>query len=152
MQIVGGLIVLLSVDSNLGLFRKQSLASTVVAWFRECPVFLRTVTISGTANATCSVSASMSATVVRATTTIEERLSELERQLGELRSENASQHQAIDSHIEAVRSELSSSIVSNQTELSKLSEQVEKATVGGFKQQAFGVLLVIYGAVVSVYA
>lgn len=36
--------------------------------------------------------------------------------------------------------------------LNKLSKQLESATVGGFKQQAFGVLLVIYGAAISVFA
>lgn len=54
--------------------------------------------------------------------------------------------------IEDVKSELSHSIASNQLALLKLSEQVEKATVGGFKQQAFGVMLVIYGAIAGVFA
>jgi hypothetical protein len=152
MQVVGGLIVLYSVDSNLGLFRNQSIVATVIAWFRECPLFVRSITLSSSATASCSVSASMSATVIRAATTIEERLAVLEGQFDELRSEVATQHRAIHSRIEEVKSELSSSIASNQSALHKLSEQVEKATVGGFKQQAFGVMLVIYGAVTSVFA
>lgn len=151
MQIAGGLIVLYSVDSNLGLFRNQSLVATVLSWFRECPIFVRSITLSGSGIASCSLTASMSATVIRPATTIEERLAALEGQFEELRSEVATQHQAIYSCIEDVKSELSNSIASNQSALSKLSEQVEKATVGGFKQQAFGVMLVIYGAVTSVF-
>lgn len=152
MQIVGGLIVLYSVDSNLGLFRNQSLAAAVITWFRECPLWLRTVTLSLSGTAACTALASMSASVIRAATTVEERLAELERRLEELRSEIAAQSRAIHSRIEEVKSELSSLIASNQSALNKLSEQVEKATVGGFKQQAFGVMLVIYGAVTSVFA
>ena len=152
MQVVGGLIVLYSVDSNLGLFRNQSLINTVIAWFRECPVFVRSITLSASATASCSASASMSATVIRAATTIEERLAALEGRFEELRSEVAAHHQAIHARIEDVKSELSNSIASNQSSLRKLSEQVEKETVGGFKQQAFGVMLVIYGAVTSVFA
>ena len=152
MQVVGGLIVLYSVDSNLGLFRNQSLVATVIAWFRACPVFVRSITLSASACSSCNTSTSMSVTVIRAATTIEERLAALEGRVEELHSEVATQHQAIHSRIEEVKSELSSSIASNQSALHRLSEQVEKATVGGFKQQAFGVMLVIYGAVTSVFA
>ncbi|WP_407278456.1 hypothetical protein U5817_19065 [Aromatoleum evansii] len=152
MQIVGGLIVLYSVDSNLGLFRNQSLVATVIAWFRECPIFVRATTISASVTASGSASASISATVIRAGKTIEERFAALEARFEELRSEVATQHREIHSRIEEVKSELSSSIDLNQSALHKLSEQVEKATVGGFKEQAFGVMLVIYGAVTSVFA
>jgi hypothetical protein len=152
MQIVGGLVVLHSVDSNLGLFRNYGLASVVVTWFRECPLFLRSVTVTASLSASCGASASATARIIRSATTVEERLAELERALEELRSETASQHQAIHTRIDAVRTELSSSIASNQAELNKLSERVERATVGGFKQQAFGVMLVIYGAATSVFA
>ena len=152
MQIVGGSIVLHSVNSNLGLFRNYSLFSAVLTWFRECPVFLRSVTGSMNLSISCGVSASMTARVVRSPTTVEERLTELERGLEELRSGIASQHQAIHSRITTVKTELSSSIASNQAALTKLSQQVEKATIGGFKQQAFGVMLVIYGAITNVFA
>jgi chromosome segregation ATPase len=152
LQIVGGLIVLHSVDANLGLFRNHSLATAVVAWLRECPIFVRNVTISGSGAAACAASGSATVTVTRAATTIEERVAEVERRLDELRSEVTAQNSAIHTRIEEVKSELSSSISSNQAALNKLSEQVEKATVGGFKQQAFGVMLVIYGATTSVFA
>jgi len=152
MQVVGGLTVLHSVDSNLGLFRKKNLAATVIAWLRECPIVLRTVTASGSATLSVSASASASAAVLREVTTVEERLAELERRMDEFRSEVAGQHRAIRSSIEEVKSELSTSILANQSQLHSMYQKVEKATVGGFKQQAFGVMLVIYGAVTSVFA
>jgi len=74
MQIAGGLIVLYSVDSNLGLFRNQSLATYVIAWFRECPLFVRSVTVSASCSASFGISGSASASVIRAATTVEERL------------------------------------------------------------------------------
>ena len=152
MQIVGGLIVLYSVDSNLGLFRNQSLVAAITDWFRECPIFVRPITLTASLTSSSSMSAALPATVIRAGTTIEERLAALEGRFEELRAEIATQNRATHSRIENVKSELSSSIESNQLALRKLYEQVEKATVGGFKQQAFGVMLVIYGAVTSVFA
>jgi len=152
MQIVGGLIVLYSVDSNLGLFRNQSLVTTVIAWFRECPLFLRSITLSASATASCSASASISTTVIHSATAFEERLAELERHLEEFRTEVATKHLAIHSRIEEEKSELSASIASNRSRLHELSEKTERATVGGFKQQVFGVMLVIYGAITSAFA
>lgn len=95
MQIVGGLVVLHSVDTNLGLFRNHSLAVAVIAWFRECPIFTRTVTISATGVTSCSASSSATVFVTRAATTIDERLAEVERRIEELRSEVAAQNRAI---------------------------------------------------------
>jgi uncharacterized coiled-coil protein SlyX len=152
MQIIGGLIILYSVDSNLGLFRNKSLSAIVIAWFRQCPLFTRSVTVSGSASATFSISASATGSVFRVTTTVEERLTEVERRLQELSSEIATQKRALHLRIEEVQTKLSSSIASNQSFLDKLNEKIENVTVGGFKQQAFGVMLVIYGAVTSVFA
>ena len=152
MQVVGGLVVLHSVDSNLGLFRNYSIFSAVLTWFRECPVFLRSTTVSASFSASTTSSASATARLTCAPTTVEERLAELEQGLEDLRRETASQHQAIYSRIDTVKTELSSSIASSQAALNKLSEQVEKAAIGGFKQQIFGVMLVIYGAITSVFA
>ena len=152
MQIVGGLFVLYSVDSNLGLFRNQSLATSVIAWFRECPIFVRSVTVSASCSASFGISGNATASVTRAATTVEERLAEVERRLEELRSEMATKNRELYSRITEVKSELSNSIATNQSALNKLSEKFEKVTVGGFKQQAFGVMLVIYGAVTSVFA
>lgn len=151
MQIVGGLIVLHSVDSNLGIFRNQSLATSVIAWFRECPIIKRSVNLSASVSESFGLSDSASAFVIRAATTVEERLAEIERRLEELRSEMATKNREIYSRISKVNSELSNSISSNQAALNKLSEKIEKATIGGFKQQAFGVILVIYGAITSIF-
>lgn len=152
MQIVGGVIVLHSVDANLGLFRNQRLVTSVIAWFRECPIVARSVTIELSGAAICTASGTASAYVPRVATTIEERVAEVERRIDELRLEMAAQNRAVHERVEAVRSELSSSIASNQSALNKLSERVEKATVGSFKQQAFGVLLAIYGAGINAIA
>ena len=152
MQIVGGLIILHSVDSNLGIFRNQSLIRVVIAWFRDFPIFKRTIALSGSASGSISLSGSLSTSVKRAATTIEERLAEAERQIEELRSDLHAKHQALQTRIEKVKSDLSASITSNQTDLKNLSEQIEKATVGSFKQQAFGVMLAVYGAATSLFA
>lgn len=152
MQIVGGLIILHSVDSNLGIFRNQSLVRVVIAWFRDFPLFKRTLSLSANLSASMSASGTLSTLVKRAATTVEERLAEAERQIEELRADLRAKHQALEARIEKVKTDLSASIISNQTDLKRLAEQIEKATVGSFKQQAFGVMLAVYGAATSLFA
>ena len=37
LQVIGGLLVLYSLNDNLGLFRSQSLKSAIVGWFKDFP-------------------------------------------------------------------------------------------------------------------
>ena len=152
LQILGGLIVLQSIDGNLGIFKKQSLASVVVGWFKEFPLIRRHIVISVGGAAMSTATGTATITVKRVYSTLEERVAELERLADELRVEIRAEGAAVRRQVDEVRHELLSSIESNNTDIRQLTEKIERATVGGFKQQSFGVLLAIYGAVVSVFA
>lgn len=153
MQIVGGLIIIFSVDSNLGLFRKQSLPGAILAWVRECPLCSKDGFAVGSICATTgSATASGYATVSCQPTTVEERITELERVTAQIRADVESKYQATISHIVDTKKELNNSIAANQQAVNELSQKVETATVGGFKQQAFGVMLAVWGAGTSVFA
>ena len=62
LQLVGGLLILYSINDNLGLFRKQSLLGTAVEWLRSFPLVGKSVTlsVSGSSIGTSSGSASIS--------------------------------------------------------------------------------------------
>lgn len=152
LQVVGGLIVLYSVNSNLGLFRGQHIGSVIIGWFKSFPFFRKPVMVSGSASASIALSGSARISVGRATTTIEEKIAELERQLTEFRQNVKEDIQAVNVRIGQVHTELSDALATNTATLNQLSSRLELATIGGFKQQAFGVLLAVYGAVTSVFA
>ena len=149
---VGGLIVLYSVNTNLGLFRDKHFGHIIIDWFRSFPLFRKPVTISVSGSASTAVSGSARISVRRVTNTVEERIVELERQLEEFRQYVNEDIQVVNARIANVRSELSTALAANTATLSQLSSRLELATVGGFKQQAFGVLLAVYGAITSVFA
>ena len=151
MQVVGGLVVLHSVNGNLGLFRNQTLAGVVVNWIRAFPMLKRSVTVSLTGVASIGVSGSATISTKRAATTVEERVAEVERQLEEFRVTVRAQDAALHRRIDDVKTELSSSISENQSAVKQISDQLESTAVGGFKQQAFGVMLAIYGAAIGVF-
>lgn len=152
LQVGGGLIVLYSIDANLGLFRNRKLVTTVIGWFAECPIISRSVTLSATGCSMSSATSSCTASITRVAKTLEERVAEVERLLLEFRSEVTEQNRAMRSHIQEVKTELSTAIASNQAALNGLSDRVVEASVGGFKGQIFGTFLAIYGASTSVFA
>lgn len=149
---VGGLIVLYSVNTNLGLFRDQHFGHIIIDWFRSFPLFRKSVTIGLSGSASIAVSGRARSSVRIATNTIEEKIAEVERQLEEFRQHVYEDVLAMNARITHVHSELSTAVASNTAALNKVSSRLELATVGGFKQQAFGVLLALYGAVTSVFA
>ena len=152
LQVVGGLIVLYSVNANLGLFREQHFGSIILGWFRSFPLFRKPVTISVSGSSSLAMGGRARISVCRTTNTVEEKIAELERRLDEFRQHVNEDIQAINARISQVHTELTTAVATNTATLNQLSSRLEMATVGGFKQQAFGVLLAIYGAVTSVFA
>lgn len=149
MQVIGGLIVLYSIDANIGMFKHHGLASIVWNWFSSFPLFKRTVTIPVKGGTIGFASAPTTLTVIRKCNTMEERLNELERQLEECHKLVHEKARLLNEQVEKVRIEMNTSLSSHGAELKKLSTLIENSVVGGFKSQAFGVLLVIYGAVLG---
>lgn len=152
LQVLGGLLILYSVNENLGLFRKQSLSSAFMTWLREFPVSRKSVVVAATGSAIASSGGTASVSTVRAPSTLEERVANLESMLSEVRSQVRNEFNAIRSQIDAARLELTSRIDVTTGRVAQLYQQIERVAVGGFKLQAFGVLLAVYGAVTSVFA
>ncbi len=152
LQLLGGLLILWSVNDNLGLFHKTSLAGTFMAWVRDFPTTRHHAILAATGMASSSGMAAALSVGRKTPTTLEERISELEVLLQELRADLNAKVNDLATRVEVGKKELSALIHATDGKIASLSERVEKATVGGFKLQALGVLLAIYGAVTSVLA
>lgn len=152
LQVVGAIIVLYSVDANLGLFRGQHFGNIIVGWFKSFPLFRKSVTVSVSGCGGMAIAGSARISVRRATNTVEEKIAELERQFDEFRQHFNEDIQAVNARVAQVHTELSEAVATNTATSNQLSSRLELATVGGFKQQAFGVLLAVYGAVTTVFA
>jgi chromosome segregation ATPase len=151
-QVLGGLIVLHSIDGNLGLFRKQSLLSTIASWLREFPRIRPPHVVSAAVGMAGGSSSAFALSARVATTTVEQRLAELERRADEAEKQLRQLQRETEAKLSAVKSELSVSIAGVSASLQDLAAKVEVSALGGLKQQAFGVLLAVYGAFVSLYA
>ena len=152
LQASGGLLILYSINDNLGLFRRQSLSAAVVGWFKSFPRKGRNVTIQLGGVSAAAMAGTASVSTRRAPSTLEERVEYLEATLAKHRQEVAEGFANAQRSLESVKTELHGRVDTTVGQLAELSQKVEQAAVGGFKLQGFGVLLAIYGAVTSVFA
>jgi hypothetical protein len=151
LQVIGGLLILYSINDNLGLLRRQSLLAAMVAWFKF-PWRGKNVTIQLSGVSAAGVAGSASLSTRKPLTTLEERVEYLESTLAEHRQEVAEGFTNARRSLEGAKSELHGRIDTTVGQVAELSQKVEHAAVGGFKFQGFGVLLAIYGAITSVFA
>lgn len=151
LQLIGGFFVLFSIDQNIGLFQKQNLSILALNWIKSFPWIKRSGVAHMSGVAGIAIAGSGYAFSKKRCEKIEDQLIELERQIDECRSLIFEKERQLNGNIEKAKQELNSAISSNNSELIRLSSVIEDAVVGGFKSQAFGVLLVIYAAVLSVF-
>jgi hypothetical protein len=151
LQVSGALIVLASINSNLGLFRNHGLLARFSAWLREVPGLLRPST-----DVSLEVEFGMGLTgSATLSTSGPKPLSDIARLEAMIVALDAKLTQRVDdihTRISETREELLALSRANEQTIQKLKIQLEEVTVGGFKQQFFGVLLATYGAFVSVFA
>jgi hypothetical protein len=152
LQLTGGSLILYSINDNLGLFRQKSLLTTIQEWFHAFPRAGKSVTVNVRGAASVGFFGTATAASRKAPVTLEERVAHLEESLKSVRQELATTTSAIHTRIEETKTELGTRISVTTDHMAELRRKVEHAAVGGFKVQAFGVLLAVYGAVTSVFA
>jgi hypothetical protein len=152
LQISGGLLVLWSVNDNLGLFRSESLAHSVLRWLKEFPFVRPPITLHASSAASSTSFGTPRLRVDSLPTTLEERVQRLERLLGELKQDLNEEVSALRREAVETRETLHRQISHSSNKLAELTTRIENATVGGVKLQAMGVFFAIYGAIISVFA
>ncbi|ANX02854.1 hypothetical protein [Immundisolibacter cernigliae] len=152
LQVLGGILILYSLDQNLGIFRERSLVATLLQWLREFPLRRETRTFAFVGTGGASAGGTASVTARRNPTSLEERVAQLELALQEAQVSLRKELLAVESRFTLKLSEHGSHLTATRDQLSALSAKVAEVAVGGFKVQAFGVLLALYGAITSVFA
>jgi hypothetical protein len=150
LQALGALLVLISLDGNVGLFKGRGLIAEIMLWARDYPRKPHTIYLEATG---CSQGNSSTGGVVTVRpTTIDQRIAELERVVVELRTLILKGHGELTDAIAAARVEAKNA--NNQTALAvrSLESKLVVSAVGGVKVQAFGVGLALLGSVLSVFS
>jgi hypothetical protein len=151
-QLIGGGLVLFSIDSNLGIIRKTRLFKAFFAYLKRFPPINHPKSVSVTYNFDTCVSVSNKPPIKTKPTTLEGKLEYLQDQIDELREKHESSLVELkkenQKHIENLRQQ----IIKTQGSVTLLEKNLDKISVGGASVQIFGIFLVIYGAIIGYIA
>lgn len=148
-QLVGATLVLISIDSALGLMKKQSLLSMPWSWVRSFPRYRQVVNISASGGRISLGGgiADLTARVEIATKTVDERIEYLEQEMQRLWDTRKRDLMHMEARVDQVERKLALEQSSTREELDSLTSQVERISVGGVKVQALGAALIVHGSV-----
>jgi len=148
-QIAGGLLVLYSLNQNIGTFRRGSLFSVIAQWYRDFPLIRRNIELRAESIGTSAVLGTPALIVTRSYETIEERLKEIERRIDENLQLLIKKEEKLYERIGQIETDLRNETHRTSSEIAKVKQVLDDTLVGDISIQVFGVLLVLYGAVLS---
>ena len=148
-QVIGGMLVLYSIDSNLELMQKESLLSFIKGRFRLTakPVVLESK------SAHVSLKAPRHEIRIGApTNTLQGRIDELQRQIDRLKEDLNDAVVNLEKVIKSVDSSSNAKVDNLMEGVSEVKQQLNEITIGGIDAQVFGALLLLHGTVAGYFA
>jgi hypothetical protein len=138
--------ILYSIDSNIGIFNNQNLASLLKKYLKEWPtngghtinILPGSIVMSGS-----SVSARI--TSHRNPETVEEKVAFLQEQINELKADHRNDLIEVNKKIDSSYSELKGKYEGLRSSFDGHQAKITEIVIGGWKEQVFGALLIIYG-------
>ncbi len=146
-QLVGGALVLLSIDSNLGILRKENLFGAFIAYLKRFPPINLPQQISLSSQLNIKTSVLGELTIGKNPETIEGKLEYLQEQIDELKEKYTKSLIELKTENQKNIQRLQEQINNAQSSVALLENNLDKVSAGGVPVQIFGVLLVVYGSI-----
>lgn len=151
-QVVGGILILYSIDSNLGIANNTSLYSVLANYMRSFPLIKQHHTLEVDFPMHIFTGLSPKVRISGSTNTLEEKVAYLQKQIEWLKEDLEDELKVINTKMAKSENKTDGAINEIKTQLGSVENKVTDLSIGGLKTQIFGVLLMIYGAAVSYYA
>lgn len=150
LQAIGALLVLISLDGNIGLFAGKGIVSAAAHWMSDYPKKIRGHALAG--GASLQSNSSLAATLSIRPTALDERVAELERVVAELKAISSARHDELTQAIATARAEARDANSKTSTGLKALEKKLEVSAIGGLKIQSFGVGIALIGSLLSMFS
>jgi len=151
-QLLGGLLVLYSIDSNIGIFKDKNLFDLFKSYLKEFPLIKRNYVIHANTGRITIGTGEVKARVIRHPKTVDEKLEYLQEQVDGLRKELDARSAKIYKSIEKSTKTLNERTDKAQSAIDSMGTKIEEVSIGGLKIQLFGILLLIYGSITGYIA
>jgi hypothetical protein len=149
-QLVGGIVILYNIDSNLGLFKQTNIFSYSVATFKKFPLFRSMTSVTSDFTIGWGIEGATKARGFKNPKTTEEHLEILQKQIDWLKEDLKSQVKESNEKYHTLESKFSKDNSAINNKVNSLEEKLVSSAVGTFKPQIFGFILICYGAWLNV--
>lgn len=147
LQIVGGLAILYSIDSNMGIIKKKNLLSVFANFLSEFPLLRKTIVIGTVGYSEGASTAKGKGSVGRNPKSIEEKIEYLQEQINWVKRDLEQETKEINEKIDRESSEMKIQIQETKSALQNIGAKMDEISVGSLDVQLFGIFLMIYGAI-----
>lgn len=151
-QIVGGILIMLSINSNIDTLKQESLYILFNKYLKTYPLFKQVEIINVTPAKFTSTTKTVQVNLVRHPKNIEEEIEYLQEQINTLRQDCEQQHQMLNKSVQYQFRDINTQILENNVSVQDLQNKIEKVLIGNIKQQLFGLLLIVYGATANTFS
>jgi hypothetical protein len=149
-QWFGVVYILYSIDGNIWIVNKQNLVSLLKKYLKEWPTDGgHTISLEGACIIQCGASGSARITSNRNLETIEEKIAFLQEQINELKNDHKNDLIAVNKKIDSNYSELKGQHERLRSSFEDHQAKITEIMIGGWKEQVFGALLIIYGTFID---
>ena len=152
LQIVGGVLVLYSIDSNIGIVNNQSLFTLFRSWLRSFPLIKRSFVINAEPGSFKITGHPAKIRIGGPGKSTDEHIAYLQKQIEWLKEDLNDEVNHLKNLISGVEQQSSKEISLIRSSVGVVEHKINELSVGGIGLQVFGVLLMIHGAVASYFA
>ncbi|WP_409526159.1 hypothetical protein [Nitrincola sp. MINF-07-Sa-05] len=134
-QIVGGLLVLYSIDSNLGIMRGNGILNEVVVYIKSFPLMTKPTTMNVSSTESSYSSGSVKVETKNIPKTIQEEIEHLKEDVAHLRQEVNGKFTELNKIVDHNYNDDQDRYVELQKYINETKYKVEKISIGGIKVQ-----------------
>lgn len=152
LQIIGGILILYSIDSNLGITNDTSLFGMFWGYMKRFPLIKRSYTRNVQSSHHKMTGYPAKIRVGGPQNTIEEKVAYMQQQINWLKEDLDDELKHLKGMVAVVETKSNEQIAELRENVGSVERKVTTLSVGGIQAQIFGVLLMVHGAVAGYYA
>lgn len=145
-QIVGGFLILLSIDSNIQTFNQNKISSIFFTYLRDFPLIKRNIVLQAKALSQANSFSTAKMSLARRPKNIDEQIEYLQEQIEELKKDIIETKMELKKEIDSYSNAFRKEVEETKSALGKLEFKIKDSSITGLKIQLFGVLLMLYGS------
>lgn len=149
-QVVGGILILIAIDSNLNIVSNSSIKNSIIKWIKSFPLKPKSYTleVQGIAQSNSFSNARLSVTPKMST--LEEKIDFLFQEIKRVDEDRQEIRKEFSERVHKSEQKIAELEKSYNFQINEIKSKINAVTIGGIKVEVLGVLCIIYGLFIPV--